>query len=481
MYWLLEHLYSWIVLYLCLTITIATTIRTWLRLRQIPGPFLAAFSNLWLLWHSTNGHQCYTLAELAKKYGSNQVIISDLSVWKRISGVRTGYRRSSWFDAGRFHPKYNNIESDFPGNQTDTKLHDALKAKIGLGYSRKENERLEQSIDTCVASFIRLLENKYLSTDELYNPVNFASKSGYFILDVISELTFGKTFGYLAGDEDCYELLETIQGNVNVVQTISVLPWVGHLLRSWAFRKLLPSEKDLTGLGRQKVAERFKRSATQQKDIIGSFIRHGLSQGEIETEVLFTIALQAILLYILSSPQVYAKLLSETSSIFMSTPITDSEARNMPYFQVVIKEGLRIHPAADPLGFRVVPEGGDTINGLFLPANTLIGYNFLGLIRDPKLWGDDVDLFRPERWLASMEPKRLREMEANVDLVFGYGKWHCLGRNLALVEINKVLIELLRRFDLSIVNPLQPWTEFNATAHVTSNMWLRIKKREEML
>lgn len=62
-------------------------------------------------------------------------------------------------------------------------------------------------------------------------------------------------------------------------------------------------------------------------------------------------------------------------------------------------------------------------------------------MKDPKIWGDDAKLFRPERWLSAA-PEQLKKMEANVDLAFAYGKWLCLGRTIALMELNKFFVEV---------------------------------------
>lgn len=89
-------------------------------------------------------------------------------------------------------------------------------------------------------------------------------------------------------------------------------------------------------------------------------------------------ALRATMLYIVSNPQVYSRLLAEIATTPISSPITDAEARSMPFLQAVIKEGLRIHPPISGLAFRVVPPGGDYLSGCFLPGGTNIGYNFFG-------------------------------------------------------------------------------------------------------
>lgn len=100
-----------------------------------------------------------------------------------------------------------------------------------------------------------------------------------------------------------------------------------------------------------------------------------------------------------------------------------------------------MYPPVSVFAFREVPPGGDIINGFFVPAKTKLGYNFSGLARDPELWGDDAAIFRPERWLTKSLVET-RSMEANIELVFGYGKWSCLGRKIAYKEMNKVLVQV---------------------------------------
>jgi cytochrome P450 len=147
------------------------------------------------------------------------------------------------------------------------------------------------------------------------------------------------------------------------------------------------------------------------------------------------------MLHILTSPRVLSALLAEIAELSPSSPIQDAEARKMPYLQAVIKEGLRIFPPAVALVPKLVPPGGDTFNGLFIPEGTEVGYCGWGLFRDKKVWGDDSHLFFPERWLDA-PPDKLRAMEANLDLVFGYGRWQCLGKNVAIMELNKVFVEV---------------------------------------
>jgi cytochrome P450 len=55
--------------------------------------------------------------------------------------------------------------------------------------------------------------------------------------------------------------------------------------------------------------------------------------------------------------------------------------------------------------------------------------------------GQDADTFRPERWL-DVSPEKLKEMGSTLELVFSYRKYQCLGKNLAMMELNKISVEV---------------------------------------
>lgn len=151
------------------------------------------------------------------------------------------------------------------------------------------------------------------------------------------------------------------------------------------------------------------------------------------------------LLHLISNPTSYNKLLLEidnaNSKGLISTPIKDSEARQLLYLQAVIKEGLRIFPVVTATFFKMVPRGGDTVNGHFLPEGTEIGHNVLGIMRSAKYWGDDADAFRPERWLE-VDGATLEMMNNALETLWGAGRYKCLGRVIASIELNKVYVEV---------------------------------------
>jgi cytochrome P450 len=148
------------------------------------------------------------------------------------------------------------------------------------------------------------------------------------------------------------------------------------------------------------------------------------------------------MLFIITNPSIYSKLQAEIdATVRPGHVISDVQARTLPYLQAVVKEGARIFPSATGIMSKVVPPEGDTINGIFIPGGTEIGKNDWGIQRDASVFGEDSMVFRPERWLEA-HGEELEKMERSLGLVWGYGKYSCLGKNIALMELNKCYFEV---------------------------------------
>jgi cytochrome P450 len=102
---------------------------------------------------------------------------------------------------------------------------------------------------------------------------------------------------------------------------------------------------------------------------------------------------------------------------------------------------MRMSPPLTYAFPKKVPAGGDIVCGKVLPAGTNIHISFVSLMRDEETFGADTNIFRPERFIdcdAATKAKRLKI----VDLLFGHGRWLCLGKSLALIEMNKIFVEV---------------------------------------
>jgi len=160
-----------------------------------------------------------------------------------------------------------------------------------------------------------------------------------------------------------------------------------------------------------------------------------------------------IILYLTSNPRAYKIMLGELDKAKIegriSSPIQNMEAKQLPYLQAVIREGMRIYPGGTGLAFKQVPPGGDEVAGYKLPGGTQVGMDVWGAFRNKEFWGPDADVFRPERWL-NLPPNQLNAMIECLDFQFGYGRYQCLGRPLVFMELNKALPEVCHTIKLSV-------------------------------
>ena len=344
-------------------------------------------------------------------------------------------------------------------------------------------------MDKEILIFIDLIERKYISTETEYRPVDLARKVQYLTLDVITALAFSKRFGYTEQDTDLYSYIKITEDSMPVMMFLSIFPSLALVLQSPLFRRLLPSEHDRVGFGkfisyvdwfsfffllcyisltnhrvaRQVVGDRVSSDKPHRRDMLGSFLAHGLTREEAEGETLLQIiagsdttatAIRTTMLYLMSSPAAYQRLADEVRTAdaqgrISSGVVADAEARALPYLQAVIREGLRINPPVAGTMDVVVPEGGDVICGYSVPAGTEIGCSEFGAQSLSSVFGSDADVFRPERWLEAEaelaedpESERLKRMTSTWNLIFKYGKWQCLGKEVALLELNKVFVEV---------------------------------------
>lgn len=70
----------------------------------------------------------------------------------------------------------------------------------------------------------------------------------------------------------------------------------------------------------------------------------------------------------------------------------------------------------------------------------------MGIQRSKEIFGADADEFQPARWLnfgeGEAEKAREKRMRSTVDLVFASGKYSCPGRPVAMMELNKIFVEV---------------------------------------
>ena len=189
--------------------------------------------------------------------------------------------------------------------------------------------------------------------------------------------------------------------------------------------------------------------------------------------------MQSFFWHVLHDPRVYSAIVSEilsaSKSGSLSENVTWAESQQLPYFQACLKEAMRVRPAVGVNITRLIPLGGAEIDGTWLPEGTSVAVNGWVLHKDKKIFGDDAEEYKPERWLKDEESAK--KMERYM-FQFGGGSHLCIGRNLALLEMNKVLPHLIRDYHIQLINPDRA-LKANCTFFVVqSGLEVSIKRRE---
>ena len=157
-----------------------------------------------------------------------------------------------------------------------------------------------------------------------------------------------------------------------------------------------------------------------------------------------SVAIRSSVYRILQTPGVYDKLMKELDNAYatgrISKPVvTYDECVALPYFSAVIKEVLRFDPSVPTNYPRLASKGGYHLNGLYVPEGTVVCSNSWVINRNKDFYGEDAEVFNPERWLVSEERSRIME---NHSFTWGHGAIVCIGKNIALMEVHKAICQV---------------------------------------
>ncbi|KAL9636695.1 MAG: hypothetical protein Q9204_002163, partial [Flavoplaca sp. TL-2023a] len=156
-------------------------------------------------------------------------------------------------------------------------------------------------------------------------------------------------------------------------------------------------------------------------------------------------------------PDVLAKLRHEIGSVVglgMTSRLPDrNDLKRMKYLNLVCKEVLRLYPSV-PINSRTaleattLPTGGgpDGTKPVMIRKGEAVGYSVYVMHRLKKLYGEDADSFRPERWDPDVENAVDLKNIGWGYLPFNGGPRICLGQEFALLEAGYVVVRILQKF-----------------------------------
>ncbi|XP_044718082.1 cytochrome p450 domain-containing protein [Hirsutella rhossiliensis] len=114
----------------------------------------------------------------------------------------------------------------------------------------------------------------------------------------------------------------------------------------------------------------------------------------------------------------------------------------LSFLDAIVHEGLRCYPPIPMSLPRLVPPGGRTIDGFWLPEQTIVSCQAYSVHRINMDVFPEPDTFDPDRWLGSDgEIDRQRLLFA-----FANGGRGCVGKHLALAEMKTLLRDVYSKF-----------------------------------
>nr|DAD48091.1 TPA_asm: hypothetical protein HUJ06_018028 [Nelumbo nucifera] len=127
---------------------------------------------------------------------------------------------------------------------------------------------------------------------------------------------------------------------------------------------------------------------------------------------------------------------------FVISNLTDAAMEKMHYLHAALTETLRLYPAV-PVDGRCPVEDDVLPDGFRLRKGDSVLYIAYAMGRMARLWGEDAEDFRPERWLKNgiFQPESPFKFVA-----FHAGPRMCLGKDFAYRQMKIVAMVLLRFF-----------------------------------
>ena len=168
-------------------------------------------------------------------------------------------------------------------------------------------------------------------------------------------------------------------------------------------------------------------------------------------------------------PRVAVRLHAELDDVLGDRTPTVDDLRALPYTLQVVKEVLRLWPAA-PFYVRDAVDDAE-VGGFPIPAGTPVMLSPYWTHRHPDFW-DDPEVFDPDRF--SPEAEKARHPQAYHP--FATGERVCIGNHFSLFESHLLLAVLARRFAPRMAGPQPRWT-MEGTLSPVGGIPMRIRER----
>ncbi|RSL89151.1 hypothetical protein CEP52_014981 [Fusarium oligoseptatum] len=358
-----------------------------------------------------------------------------------------------------------------------------MKRPIGKYYSSSSVLSVEPLINRVALDLCGYLDERFVKANK---PCDLGAYIAYCAWDMVGAATFSENYGYMEKGCDFDGTIEIADRSLDYFVAVGQMPFLDRWLDKNPFVRIGPPNLgSATKIALDHIAaratgndlnpetpdflDRFFEAKQQHPDTVhdGTILNYvfiNLIAGADTT----AITIRAVIYFVLKHREVHRKLVEEILGADFGEVAQYSTARSLPYLEACIRETTRVHPGVAMNLERYVPDSGLTLpNDKFVPAGTKVGINPYVVHRNPSVWGEDVDDFRPERWLQQAGEsedafaERLKLFN-NSDLTFGGGSRICLGRHLGMLEVYKIIGTLFARYEIELIDQDEEWSVTNS-------------------
>lgn len=232
----------------------------------------------------------------------------------------------------------------------------------------------------------------------------------------------------------------------------------------------------------------FETGAEKSKTFVRALVnpKMNLTDSEIHEEILTVIlaaqdtsaiASSSTLLLLAMHKNIQQKVHEELTKVFGNihdAPYLDCDQINqLEYLEMVINESMRLLPVV-PYIFRCNSTDVEISEGYILPANTFIIVPIFDLHRSKKIWGDDADEFKPERF----SKENLDKIHPYSFIPFAKGPRMCVGWRYAKLLMMIQLTNFLLRFEVNTDLKLEELEfQLNITMNICQGYKISVRDR----
>lgn len=315
----------------------------------------------------------------------NEITFAHPDAWNDIFQIRPGHlpfpKDPIWWGRQPGQP-----ESLISAEGDD---HARMRKLLHHGFTPKALRSQEPMIQKYVSLLIERLAEQ--SQGEKEGVLDIVPWFNYTAFDIFGDLGFGESFDCLQHSR-YHPWIALLFNSVKAASFVISARF--YPLVEFALMKCIPkSLKKMQSDHFQQIADKVLRRLNwevERPDIMSYVIKHngyekGMTLGEIQTTfmVLTTAgsettatALSGTLSYLVKNPEIMAKVALEVREAFSAeNHLTFNAISGLPYLNAVLNEGLRLCPPIPVMLPRLVPKGGDTVSGLWMPGGVSHNYS----------------------------------------------------------------------------------------------------------